>query len=960
MAAAVAVGLAGVGLPAAIVAPAVAADPLADGLVAQYLFDETTGDAVRNTADGSAATGDPLDAVVRNFVADQRSEAGTLRFTGGAKTSTGNWVELPDDLLKDASSAAISMDVKVDATMLTTNHFLWNIGNDANQQYLFATARGARAAITTSSSGGERNGTGYALTANRWHSVTVVIDADADTLTLYTDGQKSGVAKTTLTPAAITQSLNTIGRSPWPDPLFKGTVGAFHVYNRALSDSDVVALSDRDGAAHPADLAAVSTAKLAAIDLGSTSAVTGDLDLFTLRGISWASSDPSVVTAGGVVTRPAPGSPATTATLVATATTRGVAASTPRSFVVTVPALTAADIAADRDALSVPAVARGNVALPLRGTAGSPVTWTSSKTAVITDAASGAKAAGVVTRPAWGQPDVPVTLTATVGAGSVSVTRTFDVTVAASARPAADERYVFAYFTADTVAGEKISLAASQGNSAVSWDVLNAGNPVLSSTKGTTGLRDPFIMRSQEGDRFFLIATDLSIGGGTSWDSALDDGSAHLEIWESTDLTTWSAQRNVTVSGPFASMTWAPEAYWDEAAGEYVVYWSSRVYLDATRPYDKVGTPNYIYSKVMYATTRDFQTFSRAKVWQDAGDRIDSTVIEDDGTFYRFTKEVTGCVDILQESSPSIRALTIPGDYAWETDAACISKTARNTTRTTEGPTIFRANAGDTGLPAGSTKGFYLFVDDFTGVGYLPLFTESLANPQWRTIAGTLPKSRHGSVLPVTLNQWESAKGAALTKVATTTALSGIAAGDELAPGSVVSARVAAVDGGAVAGSVRFRFGDTVIDAPVSLVGGEYVAETTVPDLDAVVELSAVFAGFDVLSESDAAAVSVTVGEPAPDLAVSGAVASRCVAGKVVQAVTVSNADDIALSIAIASPYGSKNLGSIAAGKAASTTFATRLAATPAGSVTLTASAVVGGTPVSVEQQVPYSAATCG
>ncbi len=35
---------------------------------------------------------------------------------------------------------------------------------------------------------------------------------------------------------------------------------------------------------------------------------------------------------------------------------------------------------------------------------------------------------------------------------------------------------------------------------------------VLESHEGTRGLRDPFIMRSAEGDRFFLLATDLSTG----------------------------------------------------------------------------------------------------------------------------------------------------------------------------------------------------------------------------------------------------------------------------------------------------------------------------------------------------------------------------------------------------------------------------------------------------------------
>jgi hypothetical protein len=959
---AAAVGVLGILVPATASSSALAADPLRDGLVAEYLFDETSGDALRNTADDDTAAGDSLDAVIRNYADDQRSETGALRFIGGAKTSTGNWVELPDDLLADAGSATVSIDVKADPAMLTSNHFLWNIGNDATQEYWFANVRGPRSAITTTSGAGEKNGTGYGVTANRWHSLTAVIDADADTLTFYTDGQRAGVAKTTLTPADITQTLNTIGRAPWPDTLFKGSVGAFRVYDRALSDTEVVGLSELDAVPHAAELAAASAAKLAALDLGDTSAVTADLQLVTLHGVSWASSDPEVVSADGTVTRPAPGSPAATVTLTATATTRGQEAPAPRTFTVTVPALTAADIAADRDALHVPEVVRGNVALPDRGAAGAPIAWESSNPAVITDVPVGAAAAGVVTRPAWGEPDAEVSLTATVGEGADAVTRTFDVVVAALPREAQDSRYLFAYFTADTVAGENIFLAASQGNSAMTWDVLGDGNPLVTSTISEMGLRDPFILRAPEGDRFYLIATDLSIGRNGSWDRALDFGSAHLEIWESTDLRTWSAQRHVKVSGPNASMTWAPEAYWDAEAGEFVVYWSSRIYLDSTRPYDKAGTPNPTYSKVMYATTRDFVTFSEAKVWQDAGDRIDSTMIEDDGTFYRFTKEVTGCVDILQESSDDMRALTVPGDYAWQTDVSCLSKTARNTTRTTEGPTIFRANEGDTSLPAGVDSGFYLFVDDFTGAGYLPLFTESLAAPQWATVAGSLPKSRHGSVLPVTLNQWESAKGAPLTEVATETVLEGVSAGDGLLAGDVLTARVTASDGGAVAGTVRFSLGETVVDAPVEERDGEFIAEAVVPETDAAgqtVALTAAFDGFDVLAASTSPAVSVTLGE-APALDVSAVATTRCVAGKVVQVVTVTNGEDVPVSIAAAGPYGSKSFAALGAGKSASASFTTRLASIPGGSLALTATATVGGSTVALTTDAPYPAANCG
>ena len=52
------------------------------------------------------------------------------------------------------------------------------------------------------------------------------------------------------------------------------------------------------------------------------------------------------------------------------------------------------------------------------------------------------------------------------------------------------EGYMFAYFTGNTVDGEKIRFAASNGNNALDWAELNGGQPVLTSTKGTTGLRD--------------------------------------------------------------------------------------------------------------------------------------------------------------------------------------------------------------------------------------------------------------------------------------------------------------------------------------------------------------------------------------------------------------------------------------------------------------------------------------
>ncbi|KAI7218817.1 glycoside hydrolase family 43 protein [Hortaea werneckii] len=312
------------------------------------------------------------------------------------------------------------------------------------------------------------------------------------------------------------------------------------------------------------------------------------------------------------------------------------------------------------------------------------------------------------------------------------------------------EGYMFAYFTGSSVEGEKIYFAASNGNDALSWQELNGGEPVLSSSKGTTGLRDPFIIRSHDGSTFYLLATDLSIGGGTGWGEAVRDGSRYLEIWESNDLVNWSEQRHVLVSPETAGMTWAPEAHWDDEIGVYAVYWASNLY--AENDTEHTGTS---YQRMLYATTTDFVTFSEPQVWQDAGTaRIDSTVLKEDGVFYRFTKDegaVTGCTDIIQESSNDL----LDSLDGWKTVASCIGANAG--TEAVEGPTSFKSNPNDV-----NGEKYYLFVDEYVDRGYIPLETDDIANPDWQVSASyNLPTSpRHGTVLPITAAELETLTGA--------------------------------------------------------------------------------------------------------------------------------------------------------------------------------------------------------
>ena len=175
---------------------------------------------------------------------------------------------------------------------------------------------------------------------------------------------------------------------------------------------------------------AVRIPELEALTLGDTSAVRSSLTLPVLgdhgSSITWASSDPSVMSTTSVVTRPASGSGDASVTLTATIA-RGNVTET-RAFTVTVlerpdaPGLVAEDLAA----LTVVNVddVRGNLTLPTSGANGTTFTWESSDPSVI-------DGTGVVHRPTHGQPTATVELTATGALESATAERTFTATVPA-------------------------------------------------------------------------------------------------------------------------------------------------------------------------------------------------------------------------------------------------------------------------------------------------------------------------------------------------------------------------------------------------------------------------------------------------------------------------------------------------------------------------------------------------
>lgn len=292
--------------------------------------------------------------------------------------------------------------------------------------------------------------------------------------------------------------------------------------------------------------------------------------------------------------------------------------------------------------------------------------------------------------------------------------------------------YIYAYFRG-VVNGEKevqqIHLAISSDG--LNWQDLNGNFPVIESGMGTKGLRDPYIIRSADGSKFYLMATDLDSNGG-KWSEYGNNGSKYLMFWESEDLVNWSEQRMIKVSDDTMGCTWAPEAIFDEENGEYRIYWASS---DLTN-----GNKKSVY----YATTKDFRTFSEPEVFVDGSGEftvIDTTMIKgDDGRYYRFTKREDN-LSVFMEVADKVE-----GPY---------TKIPSNIESIlgVEGPAIFKMADGK----------YCLMLDGYTGankgVGFFPLITDSLASGQFTRLTEgfKMPTgAKHGVILPVTQEEYEA------------------------------------------------------------------------------------------------------------------------------------------------------------------------------------------------------------
>jgi hypothetical protein len=690
---------------------------------------------------------------------------------------------------------------------------------------------------------------------------------------------------------------------------------------------------------------------------------------------------------------------------------------------------------------------------------------------------------------------------------------------ATSAAAAADEetadeeyeRYVFASFHGGDDGGrngEQIWISASKGNDPLNWYELNydegtsVSQPILQTVnppQGETGRRDPSLIRSADGESFFLLATDLkTYQDGQSWSYRQSKGSRNLVVYESDDLVTWSEPRFIKVEDDHAGNVWAPEAFYDEKSGQYIVFWASNLY-----PSDDIANRNtsqISYNRIRVATTTDFVTFSEPTTWinldrstgRQGWGMIDSTMIATDDRIYRLTKDESGFRVLLQY----IDSLDDLSD-TWGAEETTPYVTNRNPiTPLTESPNAWTMVGNPDGsskwqipgLNGGNLEGplvfkdnvedmWYVFIDYASGGGYVAWRSESMDTPpneweylgqSWCNTTGlssscnarsetspywSLPVSpRHGSVLPVTLEEWEGvmagynspvhveasvvdADGAEVQDdawvneaprlrvdwtdfngtglapawlrlveghndgprtVADDTITTGIAQGMTVPVNAVEGSnwaqleyRDASLGGDAVmlwTTDVSYRFDATAPTLEVDVEGWNLTVSAADPapangaensglasceyrvddgewmPCEADVELSPSIVDRTVTVRASDNAGNTTTRTALVEGSglVSAAVTDRCVGKRVMLLVSLANLEDAAVSATVTTPYGARPAPSIGEGKSRSHAFMTRLESIPAGVVTVTSTATIGGETITVEDDVEYSASRCG
>ncbi len=305
------------------------------------------------------------------------------------------------------------------------------------------------------------------------------------------------------------------------------------------------------------------------------------------------------------------------------------------------------------------------------------------------------------------------------------------ISVCNSQPPALAEKdktaYLFVYFTGNRPADEAIRFAVSSDG--YNYFALNDNNPVIDSKiiSSSGGVRDPHILRSEDGKTFYMVATDMVSSKG--WDS-----NRAMVLLKSTDLINWSS-KVINIQQRFTGQeelkrVWAPQTIYDAVAKKYMIYWSM-----------KHGEKNdIIYYAYANKDFTDLEGEPKPLFIPRSGDYcIDGDIIRKDSLYHLFCK--TGNKQSSGIKSATTTSLTSGN---WTENDSYLQPTKEDV----EGSGVFKLNNSDS---------YIMMYDMYRAHSYQ--FTRSTDLKNFTIIDQDVKmnfKPRHGTVISITRDELRS------------------------------------------------------------------------------------------------------------------------------------------------------------------------------------------------------------
>lgn len=278
--------------------------------------------------------------------------------------------------------------------------------------------------------------------------------------------------------------------------------------------------------------------------------------------------------------------------------------------------------------------------------------------------------------------------------------------------------YLFTYFKGNAVQDEAVCYAISTDG--YNFKALNNNNPILSSDKisSTGGVRDPHILRGENG-KFYMVLTDMTSSKG--WDS-----NRAMVLLKSDDLINWT-HSVINIQKRFQGheelkRVWAPQTIFDSTVGKYMVYWSMQ----------HGNGPDIIYYAYANSDFTDFEGEPKVLFTPKNGKScIDGDIVNKNGLYYMFYKTEghgNGIKLAITDSLTSGKWIEQPGYKQQTRDAV-------------EGSSVFKLNHSDK----------YILMYDVYGKGKYQ-FCESIDLDKFKVIDHNITMDfhpRHGTIIPI-------------------------------------------------------------------------------------------------------------------------------------------------------------------------------------------------------------------